>query len=245
MQDDMQEKTEHATYQHLKKAQNQGMKYSSNELNSLLICCTGIIMGYFYFYDIMFMFCKIMILGFSFNHSIINHICFWNMIILKCKKIFFLFLLFVVIYIFGIFLSSIIFNGYFLNINFIQINNLRFYFLNIFQDVISYGFYIKYFNILFKFLVIFLIIYLYLNNFFLIIINLSFLSFLISLKIGLKMIYYFIIFILIGLIPVVIIDILWNKWNYNNQLKMSRKEIEDENKDTESKSNIYRGNIQK
>lgn len=243
MHDDIQEKTENATYQHIKKAKSEGIRYYSDELNSLLVFCSVMIFGYFYINNIIFIFSQVMVLGLSFNHSIINHGYLYNTMMFEVKKIFFLFLLFFLIYIFFILITSIIFNGFLLNLNFMKMDNLYFNGFYILKNIFSYIFYVKYFNVFFKCLIFFLIVILYLRYFFFIIINLSFLPMYTSLKTGFQMILYFIIFMFVGFIPIVVIDIVWNKFNYDNNLKMSRQEIKDEQKDNESKSNVYESNI--
>ena len=68
--------------------------------------------------------------------------------------------------------------------------------------------------------------------------SLSYLDPLVAIKRGITLLFQLMIIIVCAMLPIVIIDVPYQKWNYIRQLKMSKQEVKDEYKDTEGNPQI-------
>lgn len=234
MQSD-QEKTEKPTIYRIQQAKKHGFIKYSHEVSSFLILISGIIISYFYGQNIFMMFLKLIIAYLSFNHSVIHNNFLFSKAIFVLHIIIYSLFLFFFIYLIFLMVVCIMFNGFTLNLKFIKFSSVNINFFRIIENIFSNELYIHFCKVLLKMLVIFLIFFFYLKYVFLNIIGLIFLPDLISFQIGFRILLNCICFLFVGFIPVVIIDILWNKFSYYNHLKMTYQQIRDEHKEHESK----------
>ncbi|WP_367672075.1 EscU/YscU/HrcU family type III secretion system export apparatus switch protein [Buchnera aphidicola] len=147
------------------------------------------------------------------------------------KNNFFFFVFFILLMI-VIFTIQWLFYGIILNFSLVKLNifNINF---KILKNIFSFQFYFQIFSFFLKIFVIFLIITIYFKLFFLKIIHLTTCSMISCLKLGIHLIYFFLIFILIGLIPIVFFEVFYKTFYYYKNLQMSYQELQDEYKETE------------
>ncbi|WP_187306094.1 EscU/YscU/HrcU family type III secretion system export apparatus switch protein [Buchnera aphidicola] len=236
--DDIQDKTEEPTYNRIKQVKKKGIQNYSNELNFFILLISLFITGFFYSNKILIIFFKLMFYSFSFNHFIIKNNFFSYIIMIELYKIFFLFSFFYILIFFLILTTSFFFNGFYIQLNFIKFNNFNINFLKIIDNIFSIELYINFLKIFLKLLIFFIIFIFYFKIYFIKIINLSYLPYFSSFILGIHIIINILILLFISIIPIVIFDIFWKKFNYYKTLKMSRKEIEDEYKNEKGNSDI-------
>ena len=70
------------------------------------------------------------------------------------------------------------------------------------------------------------------------VLNLSFIEPLAAIREAISLLFQFMAIIVASLIPIVLIDVPFQKWNYIRQLRMTKKEVKDEMKDTEGNPQI-------
>ena len=59
-----------------------------------------------------------------------------------------------------------------------------------------------------------------------------------GIKEAISILFYFMLIIVLGMVPIVLIDVPFQKWNYIKQLRMTKQEVKDEMKDTEGNPQI-------
>ncbi|WP_343128340.1 EscU/YscU/HrcU family type III secretion system export apparatus switch protein [Buchnera aphidicola (Takecallis taiwana)] len=245
MQSDVQEKTEKPTDYRIQQAKKNGLINYSREFSSFLIFISGMSISYVYGWNIVMLFIKLVIFHLSFSHSIIQNNFFFQPII-TLNIIVHIIVYFFYIYFIALVITYIIFNGFVLKLKFIKLRILNINIYRCINNIFSYDLYINFLTIFFKIVIICLIYFFYLKYFFLKIMNLIFLPNDLFFQMSLNIILSFILFVLIGFIPIVVFDILRNKFRYYNHLHMTYQEIKDEYKDNESKKdiiNIIKNNI--
>jgi len=233
------EKTENPTSYRLKKAKKEGNNRFSRELNSLLILIISLMIFWFNKQDIVVLFEKIMRSGLVFNSSVIhnknifnvNTIFSVNYDIWNILKIIF-FPMFLTIFL------SIVCSNY----NF-YIKSLHFDFkkLNPLQGlkkIFSNQIFVEFFKTIFKIFLVSCISYFYMLQSFSTSLKLIGSSISFVLKKNFFAIFSCVLTILITIIPIVLFDIFWERFNYYKKLRMTRKEVRDEFKTTEGDPNV-------
>ncbi|CAL4320363.1 EscU/YscU/HrcU family type III secretion system export apparatus switch protein [Buchnera aphidicola] len=231
MKYDDQEKTEKPTRNYIKKAQDQGLKNYSIQLNTFMILLSGFLSICIYNNQIFLFFIKILTLGFSFQHdNILDNYLDSGFLHYVLIQFLYFFLIFFFISFSFLLITPFFFNGFFFKWSFFKFYSLK---MNIFNKIsmfFSLELYFSFFTKLMMILMIFLTTWVYFIYWFFEINNLSFLLPFSSFNMIMKSLFYFFIFILFSLIPVMVFDIFFKNIFYYRKLKMSRREIKDEQK---------------
>ncbi|WP_422667176.1 flagellar biosynthesis protein FlhB [Buchnera aphidicola] len=233
------EKTEHPTEHHIKKFQKKGQTKYSRELNALLILFFSFINLWWYKEKFFFQFNRILLNGLSFNSKIItDQQDILLGILLSVKEIiisFFPFLLCLLLIILfpPIFFSGIKFNFRSLKFNLNKINP----FLGI-KRIFSVQIIMEMFKNILKLLFIVSIICIYSWICFSKVLMLIVENPKYALLDGLNITSKCCLLVILGLIPIVILDVAWKEFNYYKKLKMTRQERKEEYKETEGNPNI-------
>ncbi|CAL4320694.1 Flagellar biosynthetic protein FlhB [Buchnera aphidicola (Thelaxes suberi)] len=239
------EKTEQPSNHRLKKAQNKGENYYSQELNIFLLTVFFVSVFYFYFSNIVSSFIILFQIFFMLNRNImINYFIIKKSLLLFCIQIF---PIFAIIFIGTLLISLIgpvIFGGGTfvlspLKLNFSKINPLvnisRFFSIESIFDL---------FKMLIKFILIAVCITLFLFHQRMQLLsfdsNIHYLFFFRNFYI----VFFSVIIAIITHIPVVILDFLFKRLMYFKKLKMTKQEVKDEYKEIEGNPSIKRRILQ-
>jgi len=232
------EKTEHPTEHRIKKFRKKGKTRYSRELNSLLILLVGFINFWCYRDIIIFNFSQILFNSFYFDkNNFLNHNTLLK-IFISLKDILFVFFpflisLLIVITIPPIFLSGIKLGFKSLEFNFIKLN--PFYGL---KRIFSRQIMIEFLKIIIKLFIVTSISFWYLwisCSEILFLMNENYMS---SLLHGCNIIFTCCFLVILGLMPMVFFDMIWQQFSYYKKLKMTRQEIKDELKEKEGNPNV-------
>lgn len=233
------EKTEQPTEYHIKKFRKTGQTKYSRELNALLILLSSFISLWWFKEKIFFQFYQIMLYSLSFNSNIIKNPK--HMILdflFYLKEIMISFFPFFICIVLIIILPPIFFSGIEFNFRSLKFDLNKINFILGLKKIFSLRITIELFKIIFKLLVISIVSYWYLficfSQVFILLseyLQDSFLH-------GFYIIFNCGIFVILGLIPIVILDVIWQEFNYYKKLKMTHQEKKDEYKETEGHPNI-------
>ncbi|AAM67794.1 flagellar biosynthesis protein FlhB [Buchnera aphidicola] len=233
------EKTEQPTEHHIKKFRKKGETRYSRELNSLLILIFGLSNLWWSRYSIIFELKTIMFNSFNFNQNILTNqqnisLNFFFFI----KKILIVFFPFFSFLICIIIIPPILFGGIKFNFTSLKLNFARLNLLHGLKKFFSFQIFIELFKTTLKLFIISCISIFYLWIYFYKILFLSTKNISSSLLDGFNVIFYCCILIILGLIPIVILDVFWRQWSYYKKLKMTHQEIKDEFKEREGSPQI-------
>ncbi|AYN24812.1 flagellar biosynthesis protein FlhB [Buchnera aphidicola] len=233
------EKTEQPTEHHIEKFKKKGQTRYSRELNSLLILIVGLLNLWWFRYSIIFELKTIIFNNFYFNESILTNkqnisLNFFIFI----KKILIVFFPFLSFLIFIIIVPPILFSGIKFNFKSLQFNFKRLNPLSGLKKIFSFQTFIELLKTILKLFIISTISIWYLWIYFFKIFLLNTRSIASSLSYAFNLIAYCCIFVILGLIPIVILDILWQQWKHCKKLKMTHQEIKDEFKEREGSPQI-------
>lgn len=229
------EKTEQPTEHRIQKFKKKGTTRYSRELNSLLILICGLLTLWFSKYSIFLKLKKIMINCFYFSNNIFLDRQNYFLIIKEILIVFFPFSLCLICI---IIIPSILFSGIKFSFKSLKINFLKLNLWNGLKRIFSVQIFIEIFKITLKLLVVGSISIFYLWICFFKIFSLNThnpSSYLYNVS---NLIAYCCIFVVLGLIPIVILDIFLQEWKYHKKLKMTHQEIKDEFKEREGNPNI-------
>ncbi|AWH90538.1 flagellar biosynthesis protein FlhB [Buchnera aphidicola (Melanaphis sacchari)] len=229
------DKTEQPTEHHIKKFQKKGKTRYSRELNSLLILISGMLGLWFLRDQIFVQFSQIMHNSFCFDKKTIllneKNILFNLFLILK--KILIIFFPFFLCLIITCVFPSILFSGIKFGFKSFQLNFKKINPLDGFKRIFSKKILIEFFKIVLKLLIITCIFLLYLKIFFNEIFLLNTKNIISASFCGWNFIVSFCFIIISGLIPVVLLDVIWQKWAYYKKIKMTRQEVKNDFKEQE------------
>lgn len=229
------EKTEQPTEHRIQKFKKKGTTRYSRELNSLLILICGLLTLWFSKYSIFLELKKIMINFFYFSNNIFLDRQNFFLIIKEILIVFFPFSLCLICI---IIIPSILFSGIKFSFKSLKINFLKLNLWNGLKRIFSFQIFIEIFKITLKLLVVGSISIFYLWICFFKIFSLNThnpSSYLYNVS---NLIAYCCIFVVLGLIPIVILDIFLQEWKYHKKLKMTHQEIKDEFKEREGNPSI-------
>ncbi|CAL4321117.1 flagellar biosynthesis protein FlhB [Buchnera aphidicola] len=233
------DKTEKPTEYHIKKFRKKGETKYSRELNAVLILLCSSVILWWCKEKIFFQFCQIMLHSLSFNSGIIKNkkdmildFLFYLKEVIISFFPFFLCIVLIIIFP-SIFFSGIQFNFRSLKFDLNKINPILG-----FKKIFSFKIIIEFFKLIFKILLIGSIAYWYLficfSQVFILLSEYPQDSFLH----GFRIICNCCVFMILGLIPIVILDVIWKEFSYYKKLKMTHQEKKDEYKETEGNPNI-------
>ncbi|WP_343184188.1 EscU/YscU/HrcU family type III secretion system export apparatus switch protein [Buchnera aphidicola (Ceratovacuna keduensis)] len=232
------DKTEDPTEHKLKKAELEGKRINSKELNFLLFLCISFYFVYIFKNDIYYNSINFFIKSFKFDIFSINRDIFFNLIcLIKEKILYFLF------YLFFPYLVNILILFLFGKIRF-NIKNIKFDFkkLNILNGIkknFSYNIFLEIIKILIKIFFIILTFSFFIYKKIFEILNIFFIDdFYINILYFLKMFVFFCLIGIFSFIPISIIDFYLEYNSYYKNLKMSKHEILEEFKEIEGNPNV-------
>ncbi|QCI17640.1 flagellar type III secretion system protein FlhB [Buchnera aphidicola (Acyrthosiphon lactucae)] len=233
------EKTENPTEHRIRKFRNKGKTRYSRELNSLFILLVGFINLWWYRDLIIFNLSKIMSNSFCFDkNDFLNTNKTLLEIFASLKNIFFVFFPFLISLLIVVTIPSILLSGIKLNFTSLKFNFIK---LNPFQGlkrIFSFQIIVEFLKIILKLFIVSSISCWYLWIYFpeiLFLINKNYIS---SLSDGCNIISICSFLVILGLVPIVFFDIIWQQFNYYKKLKMTRQEIKDELREKEGNPNI-------
>jgi flagellar biosynthetic protein FlhB len=231
------EKTEQPTEHRIKKFKKRGQTKYSRELNSFLILTVGLSILWLSRHRIIFEFKKIMFHSFYFEKNILTKNISLDFFVFfkKILLIFFPFLLFVV---FIVVIPPIFFGGVSFNLKSLRLNFTKLNPLNGLKKIFSFQTIIELFKTTLKLSVITVISVFYLWICFFKILFLNTNSIQSSLVYGCNTIACCCMLIVLGLIPIAVLDIVWQQLKYLKKIKMTHQEIKDEFKEKEGNPQV-------
>lgn len=233
------EKTEQPTEHHIEKFRKKGQTRYSRELNSLLILIVGLLNLWCFRDSIIVELKNIIFKSFYFDKEILineqNISLFFFSFLKKILIVFFPFLSFLIFIIIipPIFLSGIKFSFNSLKLNFKKLNPL-----NGLKRILSFQIFTEFFKATLKIFIVGMICVSYLWIFFFKIFFLNTSDLSSSLFDGFNLIFYCCLLVILGFIPIVILDIIFQQWRHYKKIKMTRQEIKDEFKEKEGNPEI-------
>lgn len=233
------EKTEQPTEHHIEKFKKKGQTRYSRELNSLLILIVGLSNLWWFRHSIIFELKNTIFNSFYFNENILTNkqnisLNFFIFI----KKILIVFFPFFSFLIFIIIVPPILFSGIKFNFKSLKLNFRRLNPLDGLKKIFSFQIFFESFKIILKLFIISGISIWYLWMYFFKILFLNTKGISSSLSYGSNLIAYCCLLVMLGLIPIVVLDIFWQQWKYYKKLKMTHHEIKDEFKEREGSPQI-------
>ncbi|QCI23789.1 flagellar type III secretion system protein FlhB [Buchnera aphidicola (Macrosiphoniella sanborni)] len=232
------EKTENPTEHHIKKIQKKGKTKYSRELNSFLILLVGFLNVWWFRDVIVFNFSRIIIDSFNFNRDTLFNYNILLKIFLSLEKIFFIFLLFFISLLIVILIPQVIFSGIKFNIKSLKFDLKKLHPGSGLKRIFSSQTFREFLKVLLKLFLVIIISLWYLWLSFSKILFLIYQNYLSAVLDGFNIIGTCYFLIILGVIPMVIFDILWQEFNYYKTLKMTRGEIKEESKEQEGHPNI-------
>ncbi|QCI19811.1 MAG: flagellar biosynthesis protein FlhB [Buchnera aphidicola (Brevicoryne brassicae)] len=233
------EKTENPTEHRIKKFRKKGKTRYSRELNSLLILLVGFISLWWHKDFILSYFMKIMFNSFSFNRNIIiNNDSVLLEIFIFFKAMLFIFFPFLMALLFIIIIPPILLSGIALNFKSLEFNFTKLNPFHGLKRIFSFEIIIEFFKIALKLFIVISISFWYLYYSFSEILALIHENFISSLFHGFNIIVNCCFFIILGLVPVVVFDVILQQIKYFKKLKMTYQEIKDEFREKEGNPSI-------
>ncbi|WP_284443391.1 flagellar biosynthesis protein FlhB [Buchnera aphidicola] len=233
------EKTENPSEHRIRKFRKTGKTRYSRELNSLLILLVGFINLWWSRDLIIFNLGKMMSNSFCFDkNDFLNKNNTLLEIFISLKDILYVFFPFLISLLIVTTIPPILFSGIKLNFKSLKFNFIK---LNPFQGLkrmFSLQIMIEFLKIILKLFVVSSISFWYLYVSFskvLFLINENYIS---SLLDGCNVISVCCFLVILGLVPIVFFDIIWQQFNYYKKLKMTRQEIKDELREKEGNPTI-------
>ncbi|QIQ41832.1 MAG: flagellar type III secretion system protein FlhB [Buchnera aphidicola (Microlophium carnosum)] len=233
------EKTENPTEHRIRKFRKKGQTKYSRELNSLLILLVGFINLWWYRDLIIFNLTTVMSNSFCFDKiDLLNQNNILLNIFLYLKNILFVFFPFLISLLIVSTIPPILFSGIKLNFKSLKFNFIKLNPLEGFKRIFSFQIIIELLKIILKLFIVSGISFWYLWVSFSKILFLNNKNYISSLLGGCNIIAVCCFLVILGLVPIVFFDVIWQQFNYYKKLKMTRQEIKDELREKEGNPNI-------
>lgn len=228
------ERTEQPTEYHIKKSRKKGTTRYSRELNSLLILIVGSLNLWWYRDWIVFEFIKLFSSSFHFNNRMIfNEQNILLNILIILKKIFIIFAPFLGSLLFIIIVPAIFFSGVQFSLKSLRFNLKKLNLIEGLKRIFSLKIFLECFKNMLKLFLIASIVLWYLSLHFFEVLFINIQDIFSAFSFGFNTIVICCILTIFGLVPVVIFDIFWQKFQHYKQLKMTHQQIKDEFKEQE------------
>lgn len=233
------EKTENPTEHRIRKFRKEGKTRYSRELNSLFILLVGFINLWWYGDVIIFSLRKMVFDRFSFNQNdFLNETHALLKIFVSLKDILFVFFPFLLSLLITIIVPSIVLSGIKLNFKSLKFDLFKLNPFNGLKRIFSFQIVPELLKTVLKLFLVTIISFWFLwisLPEILFLINETYMSLLLH---GFKIISVCCFLVILGLVPIIGFDILWQQFNYYKKLKMTRQEIKDELREKEGNPNI-------
>lgn len=232
--DTSEEKTENPTSHRLKLSQKEGNNRYSRELYSLFILTVMLSNFWFNKVYILNLLKQVICSGFTFDDSVVKSnffiqdnfmLMFYKYFITLLKSIFMPILIFIIP---SIVLSCASFNVIPIKFNISKLNPF-----SGFKKIFSIKSVVDTCKTIFKIIVVGTVIFLFVYKYFLKICIISTFTFNYILNYSIHAIFFYLYIILVCFIPIAIVDSFWERYNFYKSLRMTRKEVSDDFKNTE------------
>ncbi|QCI20967.1 flagellar type III secretion system protein FlhB [Buchnera aphidicola (Hyperomyzus lactucae)] len=233
------EKTENPTEHRIKKFRKKGKTRYSRELNSLLILLVGFISLWKCRDLIIYHLSNIMFNGFCFNrNNILDEKNTLLEIFISFQDMLFVFFPFLISLLIIITIPPMILSGIKFHMNSLEFNLKKLNLFNGLKKIFSIQIIIEFFKITTKLFIVGSISCWYIWFSFPEILKLINEDYISSLFHGFNIIASSCILVILGLVPIVFFDIIWQQFNYYKKLKMTHQEIKDEFREREGNPSI-------
>lgn len=228
------EKTENPTSYRLNLSKKQGGSRYSRELCSLLILAVTLFNFWYNKIKIYNLLKKIIFYSFSFDHSIVkNDFILQNDFFLFCQDSIISLLKIIFLPIFCSMLFSIIFSCSNFNVKFIKFDLDKLNLYSGFKRLFSTSSVIELCKTVFKIIVVGIVVFYFSFYYFFKKYIIFSIKFNCILNYGIHIIFLCLCIVLLCLIPIVVIDIFWEKYHFYQKLRMTRREVSDDLKTME------------